>query len=165
MRIALFPGTFDPITLGHTDIIDRSIELFDKVVVGIGINSNKKTMFDLQQRIHWIENIYKDNPKVEVQSYEGLTINFCDQVGAQFIIRGLRTVSDFEYEKAIADMNQMLNPQIETYFLTCSSKYSSYSSTLVRDVIRNNGDSSLFLPMEIKESIEKMQSSLTQITQ
>jgi pantetheine-phosphate adenylyltransferase len=154
MKIALFPGTFDPITLGHTDIIDRAIELFDKVIVGIGINTNKKPMFALEHRMQWIQNIYKDNPKLEVKSYEGLTVHFCEKMDANFIIRGLRTVSDFEYEKAIADMNQMLNPQIETYFLGCSAKYSSYSSTMVRDVIRNQGDSSLFLPMEIKDLVK-----------
>ncbi len=153
MRIAIFPGTFDPITLGHTDIIDRSLDLFDKIIVGIGINANKQPMFPLEQRIHWIQNIYKDQPKLEVQPYEGLTVHFCEKVNAEFIIRGLRTVGDFEYEKAIADMNQLLNPQIETIFLACSAKYASYSSTMVRDVIRNNGDSSLFMPMEIKISI------------
>jgi pantetheine-phosphate adenylyltransferase len=160
MQKALFPGTFDPITLGHTDIIDRSLELFDKVIIGVGINTNKKPMFDVATRIEWIRNIYKDQPKVEVQSYEGLTVNFCREIGAMHIIRGLRTVSDFEYEKAIADMNQMLDPQIETIFLACSSKYSSYSSTMVRDVIRNNGDSSLFLPMEIKGLVESAQIKL-----
>ena len=159
-KIAIFPGTFDPITLGHTDIIDRSIELFDKVIVSIGINTNKKPMFELEQRLQWIQNIYKGNSKVEVTSYEGLTVNFCEKMGAQFIIRGLRTVGDFEYEKGIADMNLMLNPQIETYFLACSSKYSSYSSTIVRDVIKNKGDSSLFLPMEIKESVEGLQRNM-----
>ncbi|HPI53150.1 MAG TPA: pantetheine-phosphate adenylyltransferase [Chitinophagaceae bacterium] len=160
MQKALFPGTFDPITLGHTDIIDRSLELFDKVIIGVGINTNKKPMFDVETRMEWIRNIYKDQPKVEVQSYEGLTVNFCREIGAMHIIRGLRTVSDFEYEKAIADMNQMLDPQIETIFLACSSKYSSYSSTMVRDVIRNQGDSSLFLPMEIKGLVESAQVKL-----
>lgn len=160
MRIAVFPGTFDPITLGHTDIIDRSLDLFDKIIVGIGINSNKQTMFSIEQRIHWIENIYKDEKKVEVKSYEGLTVDFCHKVNAGCIIRGIRTVGDFEYEKAIADMNQMLNPFIETIFLACTAKYSSFSSTLVRDVIRNNGDSHLFLPMEIHEPIAIAQADL-----
>lgn len=160
MRIALFPGTFDPITLGHTDIIDRSLDLFDKVIVGVGVNTNKQPMFDLEKRMEWIKNIYKGNTKVEVLSYEGLTVNFCQEVNSNFIIRGLRTVSDFEYEKAIADMNQMLDPTIETIFLACSAKYSSYSSTMVRDVIRNHGDSSLFLPMEIKEPINQYQDTL-----
>jgi pantetheine-phosphate adenylyltransferase len=153
MRIALFPGTFDPLTLGHTDIIDRSLDMFDKIIVGIGVNANKQPMFSIEQRIAWIENIYKGQQKIEVKPYEGLTVNFCEAVGAHVIIRGIRTVSDFEYEKGIADMNQMLNPQIETIFLACSAKYSSYSSTLVRDVIRNHGDSGLFLPMEIREEV------------
>jgi pantetheine-phosphate adenylyltransferase len=160
MKIAVFPGTFDPITLGHTDIIDRSLDLFDKIIVGIGVNSNKQPMFPIEQRISWIENIYKEEKKIEVQSYEGLTVNFCEKVNANFIIRGLRTVSDFEYEKAISDMNQLLNPQIETIFLACTAKYSSFSSTMVRDVIRNNGDSSLFLPMEIHTPVALAQEEL-----
>jgi pantetheine-phosphate adenylyltransferase len=160
MNIAVFPGTFDPITLGHTDIIDRSLDLFDKIIVGIGVNSNKVPMFPIEQRINWIKNIYKEEKKIEVLSYSGLTVNFCESVKAQFIIRGLRTVSDFEYEKAISDMNQLLNPQIETIFLACTAKYSSFSSTMVRDVIRNNGDSSLFLPMEIHHPISMAQQEL-----
>lgn len=156
MRIALFPGTFDPITLGHTDIIDRSLDLFDRIIIGIGVNSSKQTMFPVEQRIQWIENIYKGNSKINVKTYEGLTVNFCETIDANVIIRGIRTVGDFEYEKGIADMNQMLNPSIETIFLACSAKYASFSSTLVRDVIRNNGDSGLFLPMEIRESIAQL---------
>ncbi|MBL7772011.1 MAG: pantetheine-phosphate adenylyltransferase [Chitinophagaceae bacterium] len=162
MRTALFPGTFDPITLGHTDIIDRSMDLFDKIIIGIGVNAGKQPMFPLEQRINWIQNIYKDQPKIEVKTYTGLTVNFCEEIEAQTIIRGLRTVSDFEYEKAIADMNQMLNPQIETIFLACSAKYSSFSSTMVRDVIRNQGDSSLFLPMEIKQQVSLIQQTMFQ---
>lgn len=162
MRIALFPGTFDPITLGHTDIIDRTLDMFDKIIIGIGVNASKQPMFPIEQRINWIQNIYKDQPKVEVQTYKGLTVNFCEEINAQTIIRGLRTVSDFEYEKAIADMNQMLNPQIETIFLACSAKYSSFSSTMVRDVIRNQGDSNLFLPMEIKQQVHQIQQTMFQ---
>jgi pantetheine-phosphate adenylyltransferase len=129
-------------------------------VIGIGINASKQPMFPIEQRIEWIQNIYKDQPKVEVTTYKGLTVNFCEEISAQTIIRGIRTVSDFEYEKAIADMNQLLNPQIETIFLACSAKYSSFSSTLVRDVIRNQGDSSLFLPMEIKQHISAIQANM-----
>lgn len=161
MRIALFPGTFDPITLGHTDIIDRSLDLFDKVIIGIGENINKQTMFTVEQRMSWINNIYQDIPKVEVKSYHGLTVEFCNEINATCIIRGIRTVSDFEYEKAIADMNQLLNPQIETIFLACTAKYASFSSTLVRDVIRNNGDSSLFLPMEIHSPVSTAQEQIS----
>ena len=160
MKIAVFPGTFDPITLGHTDIIDRSLDLFDKIIVGIGINSNKQPMFPVEQRINWIKNIYKEEKKIEVLSYEGLTVNFCDSVNANFIIRGLRTVSDFEYEKAISDMNQLLDPLIETIFLACTAKYASFACTMVRYVIRNNGDSSLFLPIEIHQPIAMAQQEL-----
>lgn len=153
MKIALFPGTFDPITLGHTNIIDRAMDLFDKIYVGIGINANKQTMFTTAQRIAWIHKIYEGNTQIEAVAYEGLTVHFCEKIGADCIIRGIRTVGDFEYEKAIADMNQLLQPQIETIFLACSAKYASFSSTLVRDVIRNNGDYSMFLPVEISSEL------------
>src|SRR5690554_3499630 len=118
-RICLFPGTFDPITKGHVDIIERAFPLFDKIIIGIRINSSKKPMFDVQQRSTWIKEIFREEPKLEVASYEGLTIDFCKELKANFILRGIRYVSDFEYEKAIADMNRMLNPDIETVFLTC----------------------------------------------
>ncbi len=149
MRIALFPGTFDPITLGHTDIINRALPLFDKLIIGVGINTNKQPMFSLEQRMDWIRQIYIHHPKVEVQSYRGLTVNFCTDINAHFILRGIRNVGDYEFEKSIADMNRSLNPLVETVFLTCSPMYTSYSSTIVRDVITNQGDYSKFLPVEI----------------
>lgn len=149
-RICLFPGTFDPITKGHTDVIERALPLFDKIVVGIGINSSKQPMFSPEQRIDWIRDIFKNESKVEVTSYSGLTIDFCKEIGANFIMRGIRYISDFEYEKAIADMNRMLSPDIETIFLTCAPQYSTISSTIVRDVIRNKGDVSQFVPAEVK---------------
>lgn len=152
-RIALFPGTFDPMTLGHVDIVNRSLDLFDKIVIGIGTNVNKKPMYSEQQRVDWITEIYKDEPRVEARIYEGLTVNFCKEVEAGYIIRGIRFVSDFEYEKTIADMNRSLDDKIETIFLTCLPKYSSVASTLVRDVIRNGGDASMFLPEVIRRSI------------
>ncbi|MEO7312986.1 MAG: pantetheine-phosphate adenylyltransferase [Chitinophagaceae bacterium] len=153
MRIALFPGTFDPITLGHLDIIDRAMPLFDKVVVGIGRNANKQPMFAEEQRLQWILDCYKDNPKVAAVAYEGLTVKCCNEVGANFILRGIRYVSDFEYEKAIADMNRSLDNTIETIFLTCSPQYTSVASTLVRDVLRNKGDVRQFLPPEVIASL------------
>lgn len=149
-RTCLFPGTFDPITKGHVDVIRRSIGLFDKLVIGVGINSSKAPMFTAEQRCGWIKDIFKDEPKIEVTSYSGLTINYCKEIGANFIMRGIRYIADFEYEKAIADMNRMLSPEIETIFLTCAPEYSTISSTLVRDVIRNNGNVSLFVPGEVK---------------
>lgn len=150
MRIALFPGTFDPITLGHVDVIRRAMPLFDKIVIGVGLNSSKQPMFTVEQRLGWINQIFSDTDKVEAHGYEGLTIGYCEQINARFILRGIRYVSDFEYEKGIADMNRMLSKHIETIFLTSSPEYSTVSSTLVRDVIRYNGDVRQFLPEEVQ---------------
>src|SRR3982751_4025207 len=153
-RICLFPGTFDPVTLGHIDIINRAMPLFDRVVIGIGRNVNKTPMFSEEQRLQWLKDIYKDEPKVEAIFYEGLTVNCCKKVGANFILRGIRYVNDFEYEKAIADMNRSIDVnRIETIFLTCLPEYTSVASTLVRDVLKNGGDVSQFLPEEVNESI------------
>ena len=154
-RICLFPGTFDPVTLGHTDIIDRSLPLFDKVVVGIGINATKNPMFTAEQRKIWFEEIYKNEPKVEVGIYDGLTINYCQAIGARFILRGIRYVSDFEYEKTIADANRTMERTIETIFLTGEPKYTSVASTIVRDIIRNGGNASPFLPEAVIRSLNK----------
>lgn len=149
-RICLFPGTFDPITRGHVDVIERAVNMFDKLVIGIGTNSSKQPMFSVEQRINWIKDIFRNDNRVEVAGYEGLTVDYCRKIEAHFILRGIRYISDFEYEKAIADMNRMLAPDIETVFLTCSPLYSTISSTLVRDVIRNGGNASMFLPVEVK---------------
>jgi pantetheine-phosphate adenylyltransferase len=154
-RIALFPGTFDPITLGHTDIINRALPLFDKLYIGIGRNANKQPMFSEEQRMNWIKSIYKNNDKVEVVVYEGLTVDCCKKIGANFILRGIRYVNDFEYEKAIADMNRSIADNIETVFLTCLPQYTSVASTLVRDVLKYGGDVSKFLPEEVLQSIKK----------
>lgn len=149
-RICLFPGTFDPVTKGHVDVINRAVSLFDKLVIGIGINSSKQPMFSVEQRCDWIREIFKNEKRVEVTGYKGLTVDFCKEINARYILRGIRYISDFEYEKAIADMNRMLSPEIETIFLTCAPEFSTISSTLVRDVIRNNGNVSLFIPAEVK---------------
>lgn len=154
-RICLFPGTFDPVTLGHVDIIRRAIPLFTKIVVGVGINASKSPMFSPEQRLHWIREIFKDNPVVEGAVYEGLTINFCQEIGAKFILRGIRYVSDFEYEKTIADANRTMDPSIETIFLTGEPKYTSVASTIVRDIIRNGGNASPFLPEAVIRSLSK----------
>jgi pantetheine-phosphate adenylyltransferase len=153
MKICLFPGTFDPITLGHTDIINRALPLFDKIIVGIGKNSSKKPMFSDEQRLEWIAEIYKTEPKVEGAMYEGLTIDFCKKINAHFILRGIRYVADFEYEKSIADANRTMDNSIETFFLTGEPKYTSVASTIVRDIIKNGGDASFFLPQIVYESI------------
>ena len=155
MRICLFPGTFDPITLGHVDIINRALPLFDKIVVGIGLNSSKSPMFSAEQRVKWVQEIYKAEPKVESAIYDGLTINYCRIIKANFILRGIRYVSDFEYEKTIADANRTLDRSIETVFLTGEPKYTSVASTIVRDIIKNGGDASLFLPDLVGKSIHE----------
>ena len=157
-RIALFPGTFDPITIGHLDIINRSLPLFDKLYIGIGRNANKVPMFSEEQRLTWIKQIFKDNPKVDAVVYEGLTVRACQEVGAHFILRGIRYVNDFEYEKAIADMNRSLDKNIETIFLTCLPQYTSVASTLVRDVIKNGGDALQFLPEVVALSLRSQPS-------
>jgi pantetheine-phosphate adenylyltransferase len=154
MRVCLFPGTFDPVTLGHVDIINRALPLFDRIIVGIGLNASKAPMFSAEQRLQWIKTIYKDEERVEGAVYEGLTIDFCRKTGAQFILRGIRYVSDFEYEKTIADANRTLDKSIETIFLTGEPKYTSVASTIVRDIIRNGGDASPFLPEAVYESLK-----------
>jgi pantetheine-phosphate adenylyltransferase len=154
-RICLFPGTFDPLTLGHVDIIDRAISLFDKIIVGIGSNFSKEPMFSAEQRLMWIGEIYKKEEKVEGAVYEGLTVDFCKKIGAKYILRGIRYVSDFEYEKTIADANRALDKSIETIFLTGEPKYTSVASTIVRDIIRNGGNASPFLPEAVLKSIRK----------
>jgi pantetheine-phosphate adenylyltransferase len=154
-RICLFPGTFDPVTLGHVDIINRAIPLFDEIIVGIGKNVSKAPMFSVEQRVAWIKEIYSNESKVKGAFYEGLTVNFCKEIGAKFILRGIRYVSDFEYEKTIADANRTLDKSIETIFLTGEPKYTSVASTIVRDIIRNGGDASPFLPEVVAKSITK----------
>ncbi len=154
-RTALFPGTFDPLTIGHLDIINRALPLFDKLVIGIGRNVNKTPMFSVEQRIQWVQEIFRDTPSIEAVVYEGLTVECCKRVGANFIVRGIRYVNDFEYEKAIADMNRSLDHNIETVFLTCLPQFTSVASTLVRDVIRNNGDATQFLPDVVSRSLHQ----------
>jgi pantetheine-phosphate adenylyltransferase len=151
MKTALFPGSFDPVTIAHVDILNRSMSLFDKVIIGIGRNSTKQPMLDLETRIKILQSVFKDEPKVEVLTYEGLTVDFCRETGAQYLLRGIRTVSDFEYEKAIAQMNHALEPAIESIFILSNPGYSSISSTIVRDILRHKGDVSKFIPKEALE--------------
>jgi pantetheine-phosphate adenylyltransferase len=152
-RIALFPGTFDPITVGHLDIIERSLPLFDKLYIGIGRNASKVPMYSEEQRLNWIREIFAHEKRIDVVVYEGLTVQCCKKIGAQYILRGIRYVNDFEYEKAIADMNRSLDESIETIYLTCLPQYTSVASTLVRDVIRNGGDASPFLPKQVNTTV------------
>lgn len=152
MKIAVFPGSFDPITLGHVDILKRAIPLFDKIVIAVGRNANKKYMFPEEQRLAWIEETFKDEPKVEVDKYTGLTTRYCAEVGANYILRGLRNPADFEFEKAIAQTNRKLKGDLETIFLLTASGLSSISSSIVRDVIRNEGDYAQFVPDSVRVS-------------
>jgi pantetheine-phosphate adenylyltransferase len=154
-RICLFPGTFDPLTLGHVDIVSRALPLFDKIIVALGVNSSKAPMFSPEQRLLWVEEIFRGEPRVTGAIYEGLTIDYCRQVGARFILRGIRYVSDFEYEKTIADANRAMEPGIETVFLTGEPKYTSVASTIVRDILRNGGNARPFLPDAVIRSLDK----------
>ena len=149
MKRAIFPGSFDPITLGHYDIIKRGVKLFDEVIVAIGINADKAYMFSLQERQRFIEDAFKDEPKVKVTTYSGLTVDYCKKVKAKFILRGLRNPADFEFEKAIAHTNRKLS-KIETVFLLTAAKTSYISSSIVRDVIRNNGDYTKLVPNSVR---------------
>ncbi len=149
MRRAVFPGSFDPITLGHYDIIERGLPLFDELIIAIGINSEKKYMFSLDERVQFISEAFKNEPKIKVMTYKGLTVEFCKQQNAAFILRGLRNPGDFEFEKAIAHTNRKMS-DIETVFLLTSSGKSFISSSIVRDVIRNGGDVSTFVPDTVK---------------
>ena len=149
MKRALFPGSFDPLTLGHYDIIKRGVKLFDEIVIAIGINAEKKYMFDLEERKLFIEEAFKDQPKVRIMTYEGMTIDFCKEVKAGFILRGLRNPADFEFEKAIAHTNRKLS-KIETVFLLTAANTSHISSSIVRDVIRNKGNYTLLVPDTVR---------------
>jgi pantetheine-phosphate adenylyltransferase len=152
MRKAIFPGSFDPITLGHQDIIQRAIPLFDEIVIAIGINAEKKYMFPLEERKKFIEETFQNEPKISVIMYEGLTIDVCQKIKANFILRGLRNPADFEFEKAIAHTNRRMS-KIETVFLLTAAKTSFISSSIVRDVIRNHGQYQLLVPEAVRVKI------------
>ncbi len=150
MKIAVFPGSFDPITVGHIDLVKRALPLFDKIIVAVGINSQKKYLFPLEQRIEWLEEVFKDDDKVEVDSFEHLTAHFCKRIGAKYLIRGLRNSSDFDYEKTISQLNGIIGDGLETIFLISRPQYSHISSTIVREIIKGGGDASPFIPKEMK---------------
>lgn len=148
MKIALFPGSFDPITIAHVDILKRALPLFDKVIVGIGLNSSKQSFLSAEKREEIVAAVFASSGNVEVQLYEGLTVDFCKKVNATYMVRGIRSVGDFEYERAIAQINQTMMPEMETIFILSKPEYSAISSTIVRDILRNNGDVRPFLPQE-----------------
>lgn len=152
-RIALFPGSFDPFTIGHESIVKRGLSLFDKIIIAIGSNSDKAGFFPIEKRIQWIKQVFEYEEKIIVTQYTGLTVEFCKEVGAQFIIRGLRTSADFEYERSIAQVNKAMVPEIESVFILTAPEHASVTSSIVRDIIRHGGDASKFLPnsQELKD--------------
>lgn len=152
-RIALFPGSFDPFTIGHESIVRRAIPLFDKIIIAIGKNTNKDDFFPLEKRMEWINTVFDDKEKVEVKSYSGLTVDYCKKINARYILRGVRTSSDFEYERAIGQMNRTMDACIETVFLLTQPEHTYITSTIVRDIIRHGGDASMFLPQKVKIDI------------
>ena len=150
MKIAVFPGSFDPITKGHVDLVKRALPLFDKIIIAIGINSQKKYLFSLEQRIEWIEKVFEKYETVEVGHFEGLTAHYCNKVKSKYLLRGLRNASDFDYEKTISQLNNIVGDGIETMFLISVPELSHISSTIVREIIKGNGDVSPFIPEEIE---------------
>lgn len=156
-RIAIFPGSFDPFTIGHESIVKRAIPLFDKIIVMIGYNSNKRSFFPPAKREKWINEVFKNEPSVSVECYEGLTVDFCKKVNAKYILRGLRTSADFEFERAIAQVNKKMYPQIESVFLLTTPEHTPINSTIVRDIILHGGDASMFLPAALNMAEFKME--------
>ena len=155
-KICVFPGSFDPITSGHVDLVKRVLPLFDEVVVAIGLNSQKKYLFTLEQRIDWLKEVFASDPKVRIDSFENLTSDYCNKINAQWLLRGLRNASDFDYEKTISQLNYIIGHGIETMFLISQPQYSHISSTIVREIIKGGGDVSPFIPKEIHLSSLKI---------
>ena len=145
-RKAVFPGSFDPITTGHVDLVKRALPLFDEIIIAIGINSQKQTLFNVDDRKKWIEKVFEHEPKVKVDVFEGLTVHFCKKVDAHYLIRGLRNASDFDYEKTISQLNQIVGDDVETLFLISKPEFSHISSTIVREIIKGKGNARPFLP-------------------
>lgn len=152
-KIAVFPGSFDPITVGHVEIIRRALPLFDEVIVAIGSNSQKSTLFTLGQRIDWLEAVFADTPQIRVDHFENLTAHYCRRIGANYLVRGLRNASDFDYEKTISQLNHIVGEGLETVFLISEPAYSHISSTIVREIIKGGGNASPFLPKEVAISV------------
>lgn len=154
-KIAVFPGSFDPITKGHESIVLRALDLFDEIIVAIGENSQKSSFFYLQTRIDFLHKVFQNIPRVTVMSYSGLTVDFCHSVNAKYILRGLRTSADFEFERGIGQMNKKMHPDIETVFLLSLPEFTPITSSIVRDIIRNGGDAKQFVPDAITDELEK----------
>jgi len=159
-KTAIFPGSFDPFTIGHESIVRRALSMFDKIIIMVGFNANKKSFFSLEKRVKWINQVFQNEKKIEVRVHEGLTVDFCKEVGAKYILRGLRTSSDFEYERAIAQVNKKMHSEIETVFLLTLPEHTPVNATIIRDIVFHGGDASMFLPKgidykELKSDAEK----------
>lgn len=150
MKIAVFPGSFDPITVGHVDLVKRALPLFDKIIVAVGVNTIKKYLFPLDQRLEWLRQVFAQYPNVEVDYFENLTAHYCQRIGARYLLRGLRNASDFDYEKTISQLNHIVGDGIETVFLISQPEFSHISSTIVREIIVGGADASPFIPQEIQ---------------
>ncbi len=148
--IAVFPGSFDPITIGHVDLVERALPLFDKIIVAIGVNNQKHYLFSLEQRIHWLKAVFEQEPRVEVDYFQNLTAHYCEKIGAKYLLRGLRNASDFDYEKTISQLNNIVGHGLETIFLISQPGFSHISSTIVREIIKGGGDASPFLPEAVQ---------------
>lgn len=155
-KIAVFPGSFDPITIGHVDIVKRALPLFDEIRIAIGVNTRKKYLFSLEERLHWLETVFADNDHVKVDYFENLTAHYCQRIGAKFLLRGLRYASDFDYEKTISSLNHIVGDGLETIFLISQPAFSHISSTIVREIIIGGGDASPFLPPQIELDSSKL---------
>lgn len=154
MRKAVFPGSFDPFTLGHLDIVSRAMPLFDEIVIAIGINADKKYMFTLDERLNFIRDTFQDNPKIKVATYHGLTALYCNEIGAKFILRGLRNTTDYNFEQSIAQTNLKI-AEVESIFLLSTPEVSNISSTIVRDIMRYDGDYTSLVPKAVRKSKKK----------
>lgn len=149
-KVAVFPGSFDPITKGHESVIKRALPLFDELIVAVGQNAEKKSFFSLDQRMSWLQKVFADIPNVKVVQYSGLTVELCRKLGANYLLRGLRTSADFEFERSIAQINKKLSPEIETIFILTAPEYASLNSSIVRDILRHGGDATQFVPDSVE---------------
>jgi pantetheine-phosphate adenylyltransferase len=153
MKVAIFPGSFDPITVGHVDLVRRAVPLFDKIIVAVGVNNQKSTLYSLEKRLGWLEEVFFDYKTVEIGHFEGLTVNFCHERNARYLLRGLRNASDFDYEKTISQLNTIIGKDIETIFLIAQPEFSHISSTIVREIIKGKADVSAFVPKTIASKL------------
>lgn len=156
-KIAVFPGSFDPITLGHQSVIERSLDLFDEIIIAIGVKSSKNSLFSLDKRIELIEEVFKNEKKVKVETFGGLTVDYCQEKGAKYILRGLRTSADFEFERSLAQSNKKLLHDIETVFFLTLPEHTFITSTIVRDIYKNSGNISSFVPKIVADNLLKSQ--------